>query len=60
MLRKMGVNEEALGFANLDVSDDSSLQSYIAVNQEGHPVETIFFRRLVVVLGERWNGRCYL
>lgn len=57
MPRRMGVNGEVLGFGDLEVSNDSSLQSYVVVNLEGQPMETIFFRMLVVAIGEIWSGR---
>lgn len=57
MLRRMCVNGEVLGFGDLEVSNDSSLQSYVVVNLEGQPMEAIFFRRLIVAIGKIWGGR---
>lgn len=45
MVRRMCVNGEVLGFGDLEVSNDSSLQSYVELKLEGQPMETIFFRR---------------
>lgn len=44
------MNGEVLSFGNLEVSNDSNLQSYIVVNWEELPSETACFMRLVVAI----------
>ena len=50
--------EQRCEIGDLEVSDDSSLQSYIGVNKEGQIIKTTCFSRSVVATAERWGGRC--